>query len=206
MNYLKSGKKVLQNEIKALQALDQSLSDKFNSAAEVISNTEGKVIFLGLGKSGHVAKKCAATFSSLGIPSFFVHASEAFHGDFGMMSKNDSIIAFSFSGKTEDVVNGVKYCNQNNIPTIGISGDSNSLLAKKSHIHLDICVNDEADHLNLAPTSSTTNMMALCDALASSISEQKGFSRSDFHTFHPSGSLGTKSSRYPNSSDSPTGK
>ena len=192
MDYLKSAKTVLIKEIAALKQLESSLGSDFNTAAELIYNTTGKVIFVGLGKSGHVARKCAATFSSLGIPSFFVHASEAFHGDFGMMSKNDSIVAFSFSGKTEDVVNVVKYCNQNNIPTIGISGDSNSLLAKKSHIHLDICVNNEADHLNLAPTSSTTNMMALCDALASSISEQKGFSRSDFHTFHPDGSLGNQ--------------
>ncbi len=192
MDYLKSAKTVLIKEIAALKQLELSLGSDFNTAAELIYNITGKVIFVGLGKSGHVARKCAATFSSLGIPSFFVHASEAFHGDFGMMSKNDSIVAFSFSGKTEDVVNVVKYCKQNNIPTIGISGDSNSLLAKKSHIHLDICVNDEADHLNLAPTSSTTNMMALCDALASSISEQKGFSRSDFHTFHPDGSLGNQ--------------
>ena len=192
MDYLKSAKTVLIKEIAALKQLEFSLGSDFNTAAELIYNITGKVIFVGLGKSGHVARKCAATFSSLGIPSFFVHASEAFHGDFGMMSKNDSIVAFSFSGKTEDVVNVVKYCKQNNIPTIGISGDSNSLLAKKSHIHLDICVNDEADHLNLAPTSSTTNMMALCDALASSISEQKRFSRSDFHTFHPDGSLGNQ--------------
>ena len=192
MDYLKSAKTVLIKEIAALKQLESSLGSDFNTAAELIYNATGKVIFVGLGKSGHVARKCAATFSSLGIPSFFVHASEAFHGDFGMMSKNDSIVAFSFSGKTEDVVNVVKYCKQNNIPTIGISGDSNSLLAKKSHIHLDICMNDEADHLNLAPTSSTTNMMALCDALASSISEQKGFSRSDFHTFHPGGSLGNQ--------------
>ncbi len=192
MDYLKSAKTVLIKEIAALKQLESSLGSDFNTAAELIYNATGKVIFVGLGKSGHVARKCAATFSSLGIPSFFVHASEAFHGDFGMMSKNDSIVAFSFSGKTEDVVNVVKYCKQNNIPTIGISGDSNSLLAIKSHIHLDICVNDEADHLNLAPTSSTTNMMALCDALASSISEQKGFSRSDFHTFHPDGSLGNQ--------------
>ena len=192
MDYLKSAKTVLIKEIAALKQLESSLGSDFNTAAELIYNTTGKVIFVGLGKSGHVARKCAATFSSLGIPSFFVHASEAFHGDFGMISKNNSIVAFSFSGKTEDVVNVVKYCKQNNIPTIGISGDSNSLLAKKSHIHLDICVNDEADHLNLAPTSSTTNMMALCDALASSISEQKGFSRSDFHTFHPDGSLGNQ--------------
>jgi arabinose-5-phosphate isomerase len=192
MNYLKSGKKVLQNEIKALQSLDQSLSDEFNAAAEVISNTKGKVIFLGLGKSGHVARKSAATFSSLGIPSFFVHACEAFHGDFGMIDSHDTIIAFSFSGKTSEVVNAVKICNKNNVSTIGISGDSNSHLAKECQIHLDICVNDEADYLNLAPTSSTTNMMALCDALASSISEEKGFSRSDFHTFHPGGSLGNQ--------------
>ena len=192
MNYLKSGKKVLQNEIKALQSLEQSLSDEFNAAAEVISNTKGKVIFLGLGKSGHVARKSAATFSSLGIPSFFVHASEAFHGDFGMIDSYDTIIVFSFSSKTSEVVNAVKICNKNNVSTIGISGDSNSHLAKECQIHLDICVNNEADHLNLAPTSSTTNMMALCDALASSISEEKRFSRSDFHTFHPGGNLGNQ--------------
>ncbi|MBC8344883.1 MAG: SIS domain-containing protein [Candidatus Marinimicrobia bacterium] len=192
MDFLNSGKSVLQKEIKGLQQLEQSLGDDFIAAAGAISNTKGKVIFLGLGKSGHVAKKCAATFSSLGIPSFFVHASEAFHGDAGMISNNDSIVAFSFSGKTIEVVNAVKYCNQNNITVIGISGNSDSPLAKISHIHLDICINNEADHLNLAPTSSTTNMMALCDALASAISEEKGFTRSDFHQFHTGGDLGNQ--------------
>ena len=190
MDYLKSGKKVLQNEIKALQALDHSLSDKFNAAAEVISNTEGKVIFLGLGKSGHVAKKCAATFSSLGSPTFFIHATEAFHGDLGMIAANDSLIALSFSGKTAEVLKAVGYCRQKNVVVIGISGDDASLLSQKSTVHINIGVEQEADHLQVAPTASTTAMIALGDALASVVSEQKGFTQDNFHVFHPDGSLG----------------
>ena len=152
----------------------------------------GSNIIEGLNKSGHIAEKCAATFSSLGVPSFYVHANEAFHGDFGMMSGNDLIIAFSFSDKTPEIVNVGKYCSKNNINVIGISGDSQSPLANISNVHLDICVTEEADHLGLAPTSSTTNMIALGDALASSVSEDKGFNRSDFQGFHPGGSLGNQ--------------
>lgn len=192
MDYLPSGKIVIQKEIQALQRMNASLGEEFNKAANIISNTKGKVIFLGLGKSGHVAKKCAATFSSLGIPSFFIHVAEAFHGDFGMISNHDLLIAFSLSGKTTDVVHAVEYCNKNKIVVIGISGNNQSPLAKVSNIHLDICVEDEADHLNLAPTSSTTNMMVLGDALASSVSEQNGFTRANFHEFHPGGNLGNE--------------
>ena len=192
MDYIKSGKVVLEKEIQSLLKLKSSLDNSFIQSCKLINHTSGKTIFVGLGKSGHVAKKCSATFSSLGIPSFFIHAGEALHGDFGMISENDLIIAFSYSGKTPEVVKAVKYCSQNNISTIGISGDSQSPLANASNFHLDICVAEEADHLNLAPTSSTTNMMALGDALASSVSEKKGFNRSDFHGFHPGGSLGTQ--------------
>ncbi|MBT3180238.1 MAG: SIS domain-containing protein [Candidatus Marinimicrobia bacterium] len=192
MDYIKSGKHLLEKECNALKQLATSLGNEFTQSCESINKTTGKTVFLGLGKSGHVAKKCAATFSSLGIPSFFVHAGELFHGDFGMISKNDLIIAFSYSGNTSEVVNAVKYCVQNNISTIGISGDSESLLAKTSEIHLDICVENEADHLGLAPTSSTINMMALGDALASAVSEAKKFGCNDFHRFHPGGSLGNQ--------------
>ena len=192
MDYIKSGKIVLEKEIQSLLKLKSSLDNSFIQSCKLINHTSGKTIFVGLGKSGHIAQKCAATFSSLGIPSFYVHANEAFHGDFGMMSGNDLIIAFSFSGKTPEIVNVVKYCSKNNITVIGISGDSQSPLANISNVHLDICVTEEADHLGLAPTSSTTNMIALGDALASSVSEDKGFKRSDFHGFHPGGSLGNQ--------------
>ena len=192
MGIIESGKIVLEKEIQSLINLKDTLGGTFESACQQITCNKGKIVFLGLGKSGHVAKKCAATFSSLGIPSFFVHAAEALHGDSGMISNQDCVIAFSYSGKTKEIIQIVDYCQHRCVSLIGISGNSESLLAKKSTIHLNIHVHEEADHLGLAPTASTTNMIALGDAIASAVSEQNGFTRTDFHFFHPDGNLGNQ--------------
>ena len=123
MDIIESGKIVIENEIQSLNNLKDILGSSFARACKLIAATKGKIVFLGLGKSGHVAKKCAATFSSLGTPSFFIHAAEAFHGDLGMIAANDSLIALSFSGKTAEVLKAVDYCRQKNVAVIGISGD-----------------------------------------------------------------------------------
>lgn len=190
MDIIESGKIVIENEIQSLNNLKDNLGNSFARACKLIAATKGKIVFLGLGKSGHVAKKCAATFSSLGTPSFFIHAGEAFHGDLGMIARNDSLIALSFSGKTTEVLKAVDYCRQKNVDVIGISGDDASLLSQNSTVHINIGVKQEADHLQVAPTASTTAMIALGDALASVVSEQKGFTQDNFHVFHPDGSLG----------------
>ena len=190
MDIIESGKIVIEKEIQSLNNLKDNLGSSFARACQLIAATKGRVVFLGLGKSGHVAKKCAATFSSLGTPSFFIHAAEAFHGDLGVIAANDSLIALSFSGKTAEVLKAVDYCRQKNVVVIGISGDDASLLSQKSTVHINIGVEQEADHLQVAPTASTTAMIALGDALASVVSEQKGFTQDNFHVFHPDGSLG----------------
>jgi len=190
MDIIESGKIVIEKEIQSLNNLKDNLGSSFARACQLIAATKGRVVFLGLGKSGHVAKKCAATFSSLGTPSFFIHAAEAFHGDLGVIAANDSLIALSFSGKTAEVLKAVGYCRQKNVAVIGISGDDASLLSQKSTVHINIGDEQEADHLQVAPTASTTVMIALGDALASVVSEQKGFTHDNFHVFHPGGSLG----------------
>lgn len=190
MDIIKSGKIVIDKEIQSLNNLKDNLGGSFANACHLIAATKGRVVFLGIGKSGLAAKKCAATFSSLGTSSFFIHAAEAFHGDLGMIAENDSLIALSFSGKTVEVLRAVDYCLQKNVAVIGISGDDASLLSKKSTVHINIGVRQEADHLQIAPTASTTAMIALGDALASVVSEQKGFTQDNFHVFHPDGHLG----------------
>ncbi len=190
MDFLESGKRVIQKEISALSRLQESLGNTFNQAAEVIYNSKGKIIFTGLGKSGHMARKCATTFSSLGLPSMFIHAGESLHGDLGMVSKDEVVLVFSKSGYTEELIKSISYLKDNGSFIIGITGNSTSELAKLSNVHLDINIQEEADFLNLAPTSSTTAMAALGDALASAVSEKKGFTSDYFHRLHPGGSLG----------------
>lgn len=190
MRYSILGKTLLKKEIESLTNLMNELGDSFDDACKMISDCPGKIIFTGLGKSGHVAKKCAATFSSLGIPSFFIHSTEALHGDLGMVSKDDIFFAFSFSGETNEVVRMISALSIRNIPIITMTGNPQSTMGKKCSIHLDIHVNEEADHLNCAPTASTTNMIALGDAIASAISENAHFTKQDFYQYHPGGSLG----------------
>jgi len=190
MNFIDIGKSVLEKELRSLTQLNDSLGDSFEQVCNLIVNTKGKIICTGLGKSGHVARKCAATFASLGIPSFFVHATEALHGDIGMISNDDILFALSYSGETTEVVHMMSALSRRNIPLIAMTGNINSAMSQQCTIHLDIHVSEEADHLQCAPTSSTTNMMALGDAIASAVSHHNKFTKNDFHQYHPGGSLG----------------
>ncbi|MFQ6677074.1 MAG: SIS domain-containing protein [Fidelibacterota bacterium] len=192
MEYLTSGKKVIQKEILALAELEKSLGKDFSQAADTIANATGKVIFLGLGKSGHVARKCAATFSSLGIPSFFMHACDAGHGDLGMITKEDVCVLISYSGKSKELLELIPPIEHIGAKMMTITGNPDSPLSNISQIHLDIGVRSEADPMGLAPTSSSTATLVLGDALAISIMEKKGFKEEDFAIRHPGGNLGKK--------------
>jgi len=187
---LASGKMVLINEARTLQLLSESLGKPFVEAVNLIYHTRGRVIVIGLGKSGHVGKKIAASLASLGTPSFFLHAVEAVHGDLGMITPSDVLILISHSGETSEIVNLLPHLEQFACPLISITGRPNSTLAKASTVHLDTGVRVEADSRGLAPTSSTTATIAIGDALALTLADMRGFTRKDFGSFHPGGSLG----------------
>lgn len=187
---LASGKMVLRHEARALQQLSESLGEPFVEAVNLIYRTKGRVIVIGLGKSGHVGKKMAASLASLGTPSFFVHAEEAVHGDLGMITSEDVLIIISNSGETAEIINLLPHLEQFACPLISITGRPNSTLAKASYVHLDTGVRVEADSRGLAPTSSTTVTLAIGDALALTLADMRGFTRKDFGKFHPGGSLG----------------
>ena len=155
-------------------------------------NCQGKVIVTGVGKSGHVGEKIAATLASLGTPAFFLNPLDAFHGDLGMVSQGDVVIAISYSGTTDELLRFIPLLIERQIPIIGISGNPHSLLAEYSYCHLNIQVDHEADPLNLAPTSSTTTTMVMGDALACALVNLREFKPKDFARFHPGGVLGKK--------------
>ncbi|NPA13100.1 MAG: KpsF/GutQ family sugar-phosphate isomerase [Aquificae bacterium] len=186
------GRKVLQEEKRALERLSQALDHNFERAVETILNTKGKVIITGIGKSGLIGQKISATLSSTGTPSFFLHPAEAIHGDLGVISKEDTIIAISNSGETPELLAIVPIIKRWGNTIIAITNNPNSTLAKESHIHLYLNVDREACPLNLAPTSSSTATLALGDALAVALLEERGFTPEDFARYHPGGSLGKK--------------
>lgn len=183
---------VLLQESEAIRALSKNLDRSFTQALQYILKCEGKVITCGLGKSGHIAKKAAGTFSSTGTPSFFVHATEAVHGDLGMVNSQDLVIMYSYSGESEELLKMIPILKSSQVNTILITGRSESSCAKNSDLVLDIHVKKEACPHNLAPTTSTTVMMALSDALAIAVMKLKGFSETDFARYHPSGTLGKR--------------
>ncbi len=182
----------IQTEIEALQTLANNLDDQFIKAVEVILASNGKVIFTGMGKSGLICKKISATMASTGTPSFFLHPAEAFHGDLGMISKEDVIIAASYSGESDEVLKIVPFIQSNGNTLISITGNAASTLAKNSDIHLNIAVDHEACILNLAPTSSTTAQLVMGDALAVALMKLREFTSLDFARLHPGGSLGRR--------------
>lgn len=186
----KLASEVLKLEAEALLDASTRFDDSIGKAVELIYNTSGKVIVIGVGKSGLVGAKMAATFASTGTPSFFLHPTEGMHGDLGMLSKGDSVIAISNSGESEELVNILPHLKRLSIPIIGMSGRRESSLAKHSDVFIDIFVEKEACPLNSAPTSSTTLTMAVGDALAVCMMEKRGFKKEDFASFHPGGSLG----------------
>ena len=190
-DYKKIAKSVINLEIKALKKLKDSINNSFNEAVEAIARCQSKVILCGVGKSGLIAAKIAATLSSVGTPSFSLSANDCSHGDLGSISKKDILILISYSGSTEELKNIIKYANRNKITLIGIMSKKNSILYKASDIKLLIPEVTEAG-LGIVPTSSTINQLSIGDALAVSTLNKKNISKKDFKKFHPSGNLGAK--------------
>lgn len=184
--------KCLRDEAAALLDLIPQLDDNFNRAVDMIYHCKGKVITTGVGKSGHIAAKIAATFASTGTPSFYINPLDVFHGDLGVITPQDVVLAISYSGHTDELLRFIPFLLERNIPIIGLTGNSSSLLAKYSTCHLSIYVKREACPLNLAPTSSTTATIAMGDALACALMKVRHFKASDFAQFHPGGSLGKR--------------
>lgn len=184
------GQSVIENEIKALHDLCERLDDTFVRAIELLENCRGRVIITGMGKSGHIGKKMAATFSSVGTPAVFMHPAEGSHGDLGVITRDDVVIAISNSGETQELIGVLPTIKRFGLPLIAMTGRSNSSLGRRADVVLDISVEQEACPLNLAPTSSTTVTLALGDALALVLLERKGFTSEDFAMFHPAGTLG----------------
>jgi arabinose-5-phosphate isomerase len=183
---------VLKIESQAVAALVERLDGRFIRAVELVLGCRGRVVVGGVGKSGHVARKIAATFASTGTPALFVHAAEAAHGDLGMVTPRDVFIAFSYSGETDELLTIVPILKRGGTPLIAITGNGSSSLADYADVHLDCRVEREACPLNLAPTSSTTAMMALGDALAIACLDARGFGADDFARSHPGGALGRR--------------
>ena len=190
-NYKRIAKEVIQLEINALNKLKNSIAGSFSNAVEVISKCQSKVILCGVGKSGLIAAKISATFSSVGTPSFSLSANDCSHGDLGSISKKDVLVLISYSGSTEELKNIIKYANRNKITLIGIMSKKNSILYKASDIKLLIPEVTEAG-LGIVPTSSTISQLSIGDALAVAILNKKKISKTDFKKYHPSGNLGIK--------------
>ncbi len=183
-------KEVLTIEANSILRLKDRVSDNFDKAVELLYNCKGRVIVTGMGKSGLIGKKIAATLSSTGTPSYFLHPAESTHGDSGVITREDVVIAISNSGETQELMNLLPLIKRFGIPMIGMTGNMNSTLAKSSDVVIDISVEREACPLNKAPTASTTATLAMGDALAVCLLEKRGFSEEDFLIFHPSGALG----------------
>mgnify|MGYP006279193345 CR=1 FL=1 len=184
-------KRVFDIEADAVKNLSRMLDDNFENAIELLFNTR-RVVLTGMGKAGHIACKAAATFSSTGTPAFFMHPGEGIHGDLGMITSDDVVIAFSNNGQSEEVLRIIPYLKHFEIPLIAITGNMESQLATQSDVVLNIHVNEEACPLGLAPTASTTAMLAMADALAIVLLEKRGFRKEDFAVFHPGGTLGRR--------------
>ena len=191
-DYRKYAKEVFEIEAKAVSDLGKSLTNDFNKAVEAILKSSGRLVVCGVGKSGIVGRKIAATLASTGTPSLFIHPTEAFHGDLGMITKDDVCLAISYSGETEELLKIIPYIKYNKIKLIGLSGNPKSTLAVNSHFHLTVAVHKEACPLELAPTSSTTATLAMGDALAVALMKARKFKPADFAQYHPGGSLGRR--------------
>ena len=182
----------IRDEAQAVLDLIPKLDENFDNAVDLIFRCKGKVIVTGVGKSGHIGAKIAATLSSTGTPSFFINPLDVFHGDLGVMTKDDVVLAISNSGQTDELLRFIPMVLHMNVPIIGMSGNNDSLLAKYSNIHINVGVSKEACPLNLAPTSSTTAQLVMGDALAIALMEMRHFRPQDFAQFHPGGELGKR--------------
>ena len=191
-NYLKSGRRTIRIESKGLEKLAKTLSSDFNLVCDALFKTRGKIITLGIGKSGHIAKKVSATLSSTGSPSSFINAGEALHGDIGGINKNDSVIIFSHSGESEEIMSLIPFLKKVGCDVFSITGSKDSFIARNSQVSLDTGISEEACPLDLAPTTSTTVSLALGDAIAVALLEAKNFKSDDFAKSHPGGKLGRR--------------
>lgn len=187
-----TGIQCLSDEAQAILDLIPRMGTEFEQSVDLILNCRGKVIVTGVGKSGHVGSKIAATLASTGTPSFYLNPLDAYHGDLGMIAPGDVVMAISYSGNTDELLRFIPLILEREIPIIGITGNPDSLLARYSTVHLNIAVRHEADPLNLAPTSSTTATLAMGDALACALVKVRHFKDADFARFHPGGSLGKR--------------
>ncbi|ASI89239.1 KpsF/GutQ family sugar-phosphate isomerase [Vibrio mediterranei] len=192
MSVIDRAKEVIRTEISGLEFMASQLGKSFEGAIEAILNTKGRIIICGMGKSGIIGKKIAASFASTGTAGFFMHPGEAFHGDLGMVKPEDVFIAISNSGETDEVLKLLPFLRDNGNFVIAITGRPDSTLAKASHCHLDIAVPQEACPLQLAPTASTTATLAMGDALTICLMEERSFKPENFARFHPGGSLGRR--------------
>jgi arabinose-5-phosphate isomerase len=189
-NYISLARKTADIQINELKKIKKVFNNSFIKSVDLILNCKGKVIFAGIGKSGLIARKISATFSSVGIPSFFCHPSEALHGDLGQIEKKDILIIFSYSGNTSELNNILKYANRYRIKIIGVASKPDSILLKASDIKLVLPKVKEADVTGMVPTSSTSITMLLGDCLATTVMYQKKFSKEKFKVFHPGGNIG----------------
>ena len=190
INDIASARQTIDKEIEALRTMESYFDENLTKAIDMLQQTKDRIIVTGMGKSGHVARKISATFASTGTPSFFVHPAEASHGDLGMLTENDCVIAISNSGESRELSDILIYCKRYNIPLIAITKNLESSLGKAGDIVLRLPDNEEACPLGLAPTSSTTATIVLGDVLAIALMERKGFSKTDFNLRHPGGKLG----------------
>jgi len=191
-DYIDVANRVLDIESAAIKNLKGTLNKSFVEACEACENCKGKIIVMGLGKSGHIADKIAATFASTGTPAFFIHPSEAIHGDLGMIDKEDVVLILSNSGETEEIVSLIPMIKKMGITIIALTGNKKSKLSNEASVHVYVEVKEEACPMNLAPTASTTAALAMGDAIAVALLEKKGFTKEDFAKSHPGGSLGKK--------------
>jgi len=191
-DYIEVANRVLDIESAAIKDLKAALNKSFIEACEACANCKGKIIVMGLGKSGHIADKIAATFASTGTPAFFIHPSEAIHGDLGMIDKEDVVLILSNSGETEEIVSLIPILKNMGITIITLTGNKESKLSNEASINLNVEIKEEACPMNLAPTASTTAALAMGDAIAVALLEKKGFTKEDFAKSHPGGSLGKR--------------
>jgi len=190
MNAIEIAKEVFEIESKEIRNLSNLLTEDFQKAIDLILNSSGKLIISGMGKSGIIGKKIAASLASTGTPSFFLHPGEAYHGDLGMVEKEDVVLLISNSGETDEVLKLIPYLRSQGNQTISMSKDPSSTLAENTKYHLNIAVSQEACPLQLAPTSSTTTTLVMGDALVVALMKARGFLAEDFARYHPGGSLG----------------
>ncbi len=192
MDYIREAKVIFEKEILALEKTKEALDDHFSEIIELIIHCQGKLVLTGMGKPGHIGTKMAATFASLGVPSFFMHPAEAMHGDLGMVEKKDVVMLMSYSGESEEVIRLLPALKEIGCSRIAVTGNPKSTLAKDCPYHFYFPEFEEACYMHLAPTSSTTSLLVLGDALAVVSSKVKNFTKEDFGLYHPAGALGRK--------------